>query len=275
MILVTGTKRSGTSMWMQILIAAGYPHIGAAYLGRWEESIKDANPRGFYESALRQGIFYATNPNPRTGDWIPPQASVRHVVKVFIPGLVRTDFAYIGKVVATMRHWREYGGSLQRLYDMEDRFADTHPDEEARKRRERLQKTRSALPPAIEWWFEQYDLVRDVSVRRYPVHMTTYDRLLADPRTAIERVLGWLGEGDLDKAVAAVDPALRTSHERPDVDGVSAEHAALFDELYDRVHTERGLDDEFLVRMNAAQHELEEEYGRLSRERAREDVDPG
>ncbi len=272
MILVTGTKRSGTSMWMQILIAAGYPHVGAAFLGNWEKSIKGANPKGFYESTLRQGIFYATNPNPKTGDWISPKVSQRHVVKVFIPGLVRTDIAYIGRVVATMRHWREYGGSLQRLHAMEDAFMEGRRDEAAQKRHARIQKMRSRLPPAIEWWFEQYDLVRDVSVRRYPLHLTTYDRLLEDPEAAIDKVLTWLGGGDLEPAVAAVDPSLRTSVARPAMPDVPPHQAAVFDELYERVHTEAGLTPDFLTRMNTLHTELEAQYGRVSRERSREDV---
>ena len=54
MMIVTGTKRSGTSMWMQILIGAGYPIIGEAFPMRWEHTIKAANPEGFYESHLRR-----------------------------------------------------------------------------------------------------------------------------------------------------------------------------------------------------------------------------
>ena len=35
MIIVTGTKRSGTSMWMQILAAAGLPVFGEAFPRSW------------------------------------------------------------------------------------------------------------------------------------------------------------------------------------------------------------------------------------------------
>ena len=120
MIVVTGTKRAGTSMWMQILVAAGFPHVGTPFPGNWGESIRDANPAGFYESLLRQGVFHATNPDPRTGRFVRPSQVERHVVKVFVPGLVRTDFGYIGRVLATMRPWREYVASLRRLFAIED-----------------------------------------------------------------------------------------------------------------------------------------------------------
>ena len=130
MILVTGMKRSGTSMWMQVLEAAGYKWIGQHYLGAWEKSIQAANPRGFYESRLRQGIFFATNPDPATGAFLPPDATRRHVVKVFIPGLIRTDLAYLDRALATLRPWREQVVSLRRLYAMEDAFFATLPDDQ-------------------------------------------------------------------------------------------------------------------------------------------------
>ncbi len=52
---------------------------------------------------LRAGIYYATNPHPRTGAYFFPEQVEHHCVKVFIPGLVRTDRAFIGRVVASMR----------------------------------------------------------------------------------------------------------------------------------------------------------------------------
>lgn len=73
MIIVTGTKRSGTSLWMQLLMAAGFVPFGEAFPAQWSESIKDANPEGFFESSFRHGIYYATNPNPQTGVYVFPE----------------------------------------------------------------------------------------------------------------------------------------------------------------------------------------------------------
>ncbi|MBW1907472.1 MAG: hypothetical protein JRJ24_19670, partial [Deltaproteobacteria bacterium] len=115
MIIVTGTKRSGTSMWMQLLEVAGFPPIGSAFPRNWENTIKDANVGGFYESELRGGIFYATNPHPKSGVYLFPADTRRHAVKVFVPGLIRTDCAFIDKVVATVRPWRQYVRSVNRL----------------------------------------------------------------------------------------------------------------------------------------------------------------
>ncbi len=273
MIIVTGTKRSGTSMWMQILQAAGFPVIGERFPRKWEKTIRDANPAGFYESRLRQGIYFATNPNPKTGAFLHPKQTRRHAVKVFIPGLCRTDYAYLDRVLATMRDWREYTRSLERLYALEDAFNRTRPlrDGETEEQRQgalaRVAERRGKLPPPIEWWFETYELVRDVATRRYPFHLVTYRRLLEDPDKEIRRVVEWIGEGDADAAIGAVKPELRTQ-EAPEVDvsGIlDADAVAVMDAVYDSVHQRGRLDAALLGRMNALHDRIEPNWSRRSR----------
>lgn len=275
MVIVTGTKRSGTSMWMQILIAAGFPSIGSAFPGIWEHSIRDANPRGFYESKFRQGVYFATNPDPETGAFVTPDQVRRHVVKIFIPGLVRTDYSYIGPVVATMRNWREYGVSLRRLHAMEDAFlaeSRTRGDAEPQKSfpDEAVESIVRAgqLPPALEWWFENYDLIRNMVTRRFRMHMTTYDRLLRAPDMEVGKVIRWLGEGNLEAAVAEVRPELRTQLTSPQaVDDLVEDHAELFDELYGRVDQTRSLDAAFIAKLNETNEALTRRWEAVARQR--------
>lgn len=266
MIIVTGTKRSGTSMWMQILAAAGFPVIGEAFPSHWERSLQEANRAGFYESRLRNGVYYATNPDPESGQFVTPGQSRQHAVKVFIPGLVRSDFGYIERVLATMRHWREYARSLRRLYAIEDQF---HREREAagevdsRDRETQARWSRAKLEPELEWWFENYDLIRDIAVRGYSVHMLTYDRLLADPEREVSQVLDWLGAGDKQAAVAAVQPKLRTqvggAAEDEDATSttISPAMARTFDDLYDAVHSGRGLTQALIEQLNTVHATLE------------------
>ena len=248
MLIVTGTKRSGTSMWMQILITAGFPPFGEAFPANWGKTLRDANPAGFYESLLRQGIYWRTNPHPRTGAYFFPEQVERHVVKVFIPGLVRSDRAYIGKVVATVREWREYESSLSRLYAMEDES-----------RRERVPDSPSPVrfPPVLEWWSENFSLVRDIAIRRYPVHVQSYDGLLEDHEGVIRKTLAWIGddEADVDKAVAAVEPRHRTQT-RPESDSIEPEFVEIFDELYQTIHAGQGLPTSLIKRLNATNQKL-------------------
>ena len=269
MILVTGTKRSGTSMWMQILKGAGVSVIGDPFLAEWEESIRDANPHGFYESTLRQGIFYATNPDPRTGSFLHPRDTRHHAVKVFIPGLIRTDFAFLHRVVASMRDWRDYGPSLQRLYAMEDE----HLAKKGPAAVEMARKRRSKLPPHVEWLMENYDLIRDFSARRFPIRLHTYERLLEDPERILTSVFGWLEIGDVAGGIAAIDPKVRTQRQGPVPEGVEPAHVEVFDAFHATIHEEKPLPRTLIDRLNEVHHELREAHGGLSRERGREEAE--
>ncbi|MEO0322150.1 MAG: hypothetical protein AAF447_04290 [Myxococcota bacterium] len=277
MIIVTGTKRSGTSMWMQVLKAAGLPVLGEAFSKDWGETIRDANPEGFYESPLRQGIYFRTNPHPRTGVYLFPRATRHHAVKVFVPGLVRSDVAFIDRVLGTMREWRAYHRSLQRLYAMEHRNRSALRGEEL--------PPPCHVPPAIEWWSENYALLSDVLTRGHALHLVAYESTLAEPERTVPEAVAWLGVPELDAAaaVAAVRPDLRTqddtAREAPPAAGddpesaVPPEAAEVFDALYARVRDRQGLDGPFIDRLNAT-HELlqpriEEAVGAVREERLR------
>lgn len=277
MIIVTGTKRSGTSMWMQALKAAGLPVLGEAFSGSWGESIRDANPKGFYESPFRQGVFYATNPDPKTGAYLRPEETKRVVVKVFVPGLIRTDIAYVDHVIATMRPWREYTRSIRKLYALEDAHHETLEDEAREKARRAVRRGRPRIPPEVEWWLEYYELIRDVATRRYPIHLTSYRRVLADPDRELGKVLKWVGGGDVAAATAAIDGTLYRSHEGDEVDSdLDPETIALMDELYDRVDQEKGLDPQIIGALNEHQKRVTARFGEPSRDRLREDLEaPG
>lgn len=225
---------------MQILIAAGFPAFGEAFPGEWRESLGKANVDGFYESLLRHGIYHETNPHPRTGDYFFPEQVEWHCVKVFVPGLVRTDRAYIGRVIATVREWREHEASLLRLREME-----------TAKRNETGGERRQPpyIAPALEWWSENFALVRDMAIRKYPIHVQSYDGLLADPERVIARTLAWLGRGDVRRATEQVKPDRRTFR-RPSSDSVEASIASVFDEFYEALHSGGTLTSGFLEKLN-------------------------
>lgn len=253
MYLVSGTKRSGTSMWMQILAAAGVPVLGKAFPRNWgESSLREANPDGFYESILRQGIYFRTNPHPKTGEYFMPDQVSGYAVKVFVPGVVRTERAYVDLVIANVREWREYEASINRLYALEDRDRiEKFPESE----------TPFRFPPAMEWWMENFALVRDISLRRYAYQLQTYDQVVAEPRKTLTEVLSRLDndELDIDKAVAAVKPENRTQdteQEALESEAVDAPLAEVFDELYTVVKERRPLSGAFLGTINATNKAL-------------------
>ncbi|TPV94889.1 MAG: hypothetical protein B7733_12705 [Myxococcales bacterium FL481] len=248
MIVVSGTKRSGTSMWMQILAAAGLPWIGEEFPRDWEERYRQLNPRGFYESSLMAGIYYRSNPNPQTGAYLSPEATRAHAVKVFIPGLIRSDVAFIDRCIATVRPWREYAASIQRLNAA---FGVKPPA--------------PRLPPALTWWMENYALIRDIATRRYPAHVVSYAAVLDDPQRHISEVLAWIGTGNPKPAMAVVAAQAPPTADAADA-GLSAQmesdadvdpsHIARFDELYDVIHRGQPLDDGLISALNTVQDEL-------------------
>jgi hypothetical protein len=246
MIFVSGTKRSGTSMWMQVLRAAGIPVLGEAFPRSWGKGpLRDANPDGFYESILRQGIYFATNPHPVTGKYFMPEDVAGYAVKVFIPGVIRSERAFITHLVANVRSWRAYESSLERLYGLEDQGRpNVDPADVVR------------FPAALEWWMENFALVRDISLRKLPFRMQTYDDVLARPGAIIASVLEWVGHGDIEAAVAAVKPQNRTQVDNGESDSVEPELARVFDDLYAAIAEGKGFSPALLRTLNATNQSL-------------------
>jgi len=254
MIFVSGTKRSGTSMWMQVLQAAGLPILGKAFPRDWGTGpLRDANPDGFYETLLRSGIYYATNPHPRTGKYFLPEQVDGYAVKVFVPGVIRSERAYISHLIANVREWREYEASILRLYAIEARAR------EARRAAGVAVDEPENFPPAYEWWMENFALVRDISLRRYPARLQTYDQVLGDPAATIGAALRWIGRGDVE---AAVKPEHRTQT-RPDSDSVPPALARVFDDLYAGVAAGHGIGGALLRTLNETNHKLLPELTRM------------
>jgi hypothetical protein len=226
MYLVSGTKRSGTSMWMQVLAAAGLPVLGDRFSRAWGKGpMRQANPNGFFESHFRDGIFFGTNPDPLTGRYVRPGDMPDTVVKVFVPGVVRTELSFIDGVIANIRDFRDHEASMRRLWALQDQ-----------QRREQApdQPPIEHLAPHLEWWVENFTLVRDQGIRGYPIVMQSYEALLADPEPYVRRALELVGDGDVEAAVAAVEPEARTVVDARS-DHVEPNVARVFDDLYGTV----------------------------------------
>lgn len=271
MFLVSGTKRSGTSMWMQAFVAAGVDVIGHAFPKTWGEgALRDANPDGFFESIYRDGIFFATNPHPGTGEFLRAEQTRARVVKVFVTGVVRTELAFIGGVVANVRAWRDYEASVNRLWALEDRQrAVEAPNEPAPMR----------VPGALEWWAENFALVRDRHQRGYPLVMQTYEQVLAEPERFVRRALDVFAEqsgmqGDVEAAVAAIKPSARTQKAQTS-DSVEPRIAQVFDDFYGAIESGTPLEGALLKTLVKTDRELLPQVNDIKVERARRMVSAG
>jgi hypothetical protein len=258
-IFVSGTKRSGTSMWMQVLRAAGIPVLGEAFPRNWGKvPLRDANPDGFYESILRQGVYFGTNPHPVTGKYFMPEDVGGYAVKVFIPGVIRSERAFITHLVANVRSWRAYESSLHRLYGLEDQGRPNADPADAVR-----------FPAALEWWMENFALVRDISLRKLPFRMQTYDDVLARPGPIIASVLEWIGavsQTDIEAAVAAVKPENRTQIDSGESDSVEPELVKVFDDLYAAIAEGKGFSGALLRTLNDTNQSLLPRLTKLQQE---------
>lgn len=237
MIVVSGTKRSGTSMWMQVLRQAGLTSLGEAFPRGWDRRIAAANPRGFFESDYRTGVYYRTNPHPESGLYLEAPSTRQVAVKIFAPGVVRTERAYLDKLIICVRPWRDYTASLLRLRALEA-TGSRNPD--AKRARE------PQLPPPLGWWEEHLLLMRDVFARGIDARWVSYDAVLADPSAMVPPVIEWLGSGDADAATAAVEPSLRTQSGALEQDfGMPAARVAALDALETRLLSGTAPDADF------------------------------
>jgi hypothetical protein len=257
MILVSGTRRSGTSLWMQMLADAGFPVIGERFPPDLDPRLRRLNPGGFWESDLVAGIYWETNPHPHLGSYLAPEDTRRHAVKVFLPGLMRTDVAFIDACILTMRPCAAHVASVARL-------AAALPADPA-----------DELHPVLEWWLGYYGAIRDLALRRYRAHVITLDALRRDPEREVGDVLAWLGASGsgtapnlvarLDAPGAVADPrGALAAAELPA--GVDTADLALFDELYDYVDRERPLGVAFLERLDALHQRLQPAVAAARRE---------
>ncbi len=184
-------------MWMQVLGAAGFPVVGEEFPRDWAR-ISARNPRGFFESSLREGINFTTNPDPLSGARLLPDGTQDCAVKIFHRGLPRTERIWLDRVLVTVRDWRSYTASILRFEAHERATFDDTRDP-------------VRVDPAVEWLRENLLTLRDLAARRYPCRFVTREATLADPAAVIGATLAWVGGAfDLAAAVGAVEPSLGT-----------------------------------------------------------------
>lgn len=256
MLFVTGTKRSGTTMWIQVLRAAGFPILGEALPRGFSPALHEKAPEGYYEALLRDGVYFRTNPHPLTDEYFLPEQVEGYVVKVSVAGLIRSERAYVSHLLANVRDWREYEASLLRLRAEE---------REALARSGRpVPRDSSPIPAAYEWWTENFALLRDIHLRRYPARLQTYEQILERPEQVLSDVLAWLGRGDLAAAVPAITPAYRPQT-RPDSGSVAPRLARAFDDLYAAVAAGKPFPTALLRDLAATNRAIQQEIEQLKR----------
>jgi hypothetical protein len=192
MIAVTGTGRCGTSAWMQVFAAAGYEVLGEAFPLDWERRLSTLNPGGFFESTLVAGVNLLTNPDPHSGARLVPEDTRALVLKVFAPGVCRTERVWLDRVLLSFRPWDGFARSRQQLLEVDGREPST------------------AAQAAASWFAQHHDLGVDAARRGYLLHAVDFDALCAAPREGLAAAFARLGlEAPPEGTEGAIRPSTR------------------------------------------------------------------
>jgi len=226
---------------MQILEQGGIQILGDQFPANWKNLIEEANPKGYYESTLVQGINFRSNPDPRSGAWIPPHKVTNIGIKTFADGLTKTDYSYITQVIFTIGDRQECEASQKCMDEIRAgrpgaAGADSNAELAAR------------LPAGFTWWKANFSLVRDMRTRRYPAAVFSYATLLEDPEKIISAGFEWLGRGEASAAVDAVERSLQTQKDVSLLD-VGHDYGGMFDELYDALHGNKRISPAFYEKL--------------------------
>jgi hypothetical protein len=179
--VVTGVPRSGTSLLMQVLAAAGLPALTDA-----DRAPDEGNPLGYLEYTPVKNL-------PRDASWLP--AARGHVVKIIhalVPSLPPTE-TY--RVLVLQRAWPEVVTSQRALLVSLGRPAPTLPDTE--------------LAALYENQFQ--GLLRWLESRANATYLVVpHHALVHTPQIVLPRLAAFIPEPGLDwgRARTAVTPSL-------------------------------------------------------------------
>ena len=179
--VVSGLPRSGTSMMMRMLEAGG-----VAILSDGQRRADEDNPRGYFE-------LEAVKATARDASWL--EAAAGKAVKVVSALLVDLPPAQHRYRVIFMR--RDLGEVVASQAKMLERRGQAAPRESALATKELLIAHLAEVEAILR---ERADMA---------LLFLSYNRAIAAPAAAAERVAAFLGGGvDVDRMIAAIEPAL-------------------------------------------------------------------
>lgn len=184
MVVVTGTGRCGSAMWLQVLGAAGMPVLGQAFGPKQDPAF---NPQGYFESALMHGIHPGTNPDLNSGAELLPEMPA--ALKVSIPGLRITERRYLDRVLLSARPWLDYAASVGRMH--------------------RGLGAGSGGAADRVWFTQHLALMQDAAARGLGLKTLWLPDVVASPVERIAEVVAWLGLPlDVQAGAGAIRPSL-------------------------------------------------------------------
>lgn len=180
LVIVSGLPRSGTSMMMKMLDAAGLPILTDNI-----RTADDDNPKGYYE-------FERVKKIKEDKAWIPE--ALGQAVKIISFLLIQMPPGYDYKVIFMRRNLPEVLASQRQMLIRRGENPDASNDERMSVLYEKH------LEQAMKWMDQQPNV---------EVLYIAYSEAIADPRGAAESINAFLGGGlDVDRMAGVADPGL-------------------------------------------------------------------
>jgi tetratricopeptide (TPR) repeat protein len=184
--VVSGLPRSGTSMMMQLLVAAGLPALADG-----QRPPDEDNPLGYFEYKKATTLV-------RDSSWLPEaRGKVIKIVAQLLPTLPPGEHY---QVILMERNLSEVAASQKAMLTRHGRSGAALDEHQL-----------------IETYRTQLERIRRQLARRPDVRLlqVDYGKLLAEPAAGIERLARFMGEPfDREAAVISVRPALRRQRHR-------------------------------------------------------------
>jgi hypothetical protein len=247
MIIVTGTKRSGTSLMMQLLEKAGNPILGEKFPESWMAENKFKNPEGFYEDMSLVG----NGANNASTTYTPDQLKY-HGVKIFPEGLISSDIGYIDKVIYMVRDWKEQVESWKQLSSVNYRG-----------------KRKQWYPDGYEWFYLNNKVLNDYYKRKYSLLVVSHKDLLNSPENVCNNIRGFLGYGRWDIAAKQVKKKLHTVKKDEVKVNVDKMTESFFDSFYQGVSSGE-ITEELKKMINVFHEKIEKEIIKINNENREE-----
>lgn len=173
---------------------AGFNIVGDKYPLDWEDKRtekgdgQNQSDIGFWED---MNIVDAGANN--TNITVPPDALKQHFTKIFTVGLPKTDFAYIDKMILTVREPWSHLQSWRKLFIFNVKDSEGVDIDDLR------------YPYGTEYVFKYNLFVQDYLKRKYPTLIVDFDDMLANPHKNCQTIKQFVGCGRWDLGQQLID----------------------------------------------------------------------
>jgi len=185
--VITGLRRSGTSMLMLSLRQSGIPTIGFRYSMdklEVEKDIKMGNPTGFWEV----GIITKERGLPPDCGWIGLPGDI---IKVMCECLYKSEAKMVNKAVIIMREPSQMMTSILKWNDI--KFKDMF---------------------IINTAMDLIDSIGFLKFNKKQFIFTFYEDILSNPKQELKRICNFLGNGQYFKGAKWIQPKLNRSKKK-------------------------------------------------------------